>query len=76
MRIDYASKSAFPITPASTALPRRPQGIYVGGAGNVAVKFVAGGPTVTFTAAIVGQVLPISPYSVETASTATLMIGL
>lgn len=76
MRIDYASKSAFAITPAATALPRRPQGIFVGGAGNLSVKFVAGGPTVVFTAPPVGYVLPISPWSVETATTATLLVGL
>lgn len=71
-----ASKSASAITPAGTAQPRRFNGIWVGGAGNVVVKFEAGGPNVTFSAVPAGTYLPISPWSVETGSTATLMVGL
>lgn len=76
MRIDFASKSGFAITPGASALARRPQGIWVGGAGNVVVKFAAGAANVTFTAVPAGTMLPISPYSVESGSTATLMVGL
>lgn len=65
MRIDYASKSGFDIPGSATALKRRPQGIYVGATGNVVVKFVAGGPDVTFVAVPAGTVLPIAPAIVS-----------
>lgn len=71
-----SSRSAFAITPSATPFARRPQGIYVGGAGDVAVKFCSGCPNVVFTAPPVGSILPIMPYSVETATTATLLVGL
>lgn len=50
--------------------------IYVGGAGNVAVQFVDGGSTITFTAPTVGAVLPVSAYRIMAATTATLLIAL
>lgn len=50
--------------------------IYVGGAGDVAVQFVDGGATVTFTAPTVGAVLPVSAYRVMAATTATAIVAL
>lgn len=54
------------------------RGIYVGGAGNVAVK-QKGGSAVTFTAPPVGTVLPISldqGQIMATGTTATLLVAL
>lgn len=67
----------FAITPSDTTeLTLR--GIYVGGAGNVAIKS-KGGTAVTLTAPPVGTILPIELNGGQVMSagtTATLLIGL
>lgn len=70
------SRTAFPIVPGPTPFNRRPNGVYVGGAGNLVCKFGEGAPDVTFTAVPVGSILRISPYSIEAGTTATLLVGL
>lgn len=68
---------AFAITPSDTT-PINCRAIYVGGAGNVAVKS-AGGTAVTFTAPPVGTIIPIGldgGQVMATNTTATLLIGL
>lgn len=71
-----ANDNAAAVTPSdSTVLPTT-NGIYVGGAGNVAVTMV-GGQVVTFTAPLVGSVLPVRATKVmATNTTATLLIAL
>ncbi|SAJ89285.1 spike base protein, RCAP_Rcc01079 family [Burkholderia multivorans] len=67
--------TAVAITPSDT-LAQTYRAIYVGGAGNVAVK-TTGGNTVTFTAPPVGSILPVEVQQVlATGTTATLLIGL
>ncbi|PXX41093.1 MULTISPECIES: hypothetical protein [Burkholderia] len=69
----YSTAAA--ITPSDTAAQTY-RAIYVGGAGNVAVK-TTGGNTVTFTAPPVGTILPVEVQLVlATGTTATLLIGL
>ncbi len=65
------------ITPSdSTKLMPGAVGMFVGGAGNVAVQDREGG-TVTFTAVPAGTFMPISPFRVmATNTTATLIIAL
>lgn len=59
----------------STDLAVQPRGIYVGGAGDVAV--VLGAATVTFVGAVAGSILPIAPSRVmSTGTTATNLLGL
>lgn len=69
--------SGFAITPSDTTSVTC-RAIYVGGAGDVAVRFVDGATTVTFKAPPVGTVLPICLENghVMAATTATLLIGL
>lgn len=63
------------ITPSDTVLQAY-SGIYIGGAGNLAVVMESG-DTVTFTAPPVGTILPIRVTKVmATNTTATLLIGL
>ena len=63
------------ITPSDTVLQAY-TGIYVGGAGNVAVTMESG-DVVTFTAPPVGSILPIRVTKVmSTNTTATPLIGL
>jgi hypothetical protein len=71
------SEDFYAITPNdSTDLATPIRSIYVGGAGNLAVKNVAG-TTITFTGLVVGQILPIATSRVmATGTTATLLIGL
>ncbi|MBU9261982.1 spike base protein, RCAP_Rcc01079 family [Burkholderia multivorans] len=69
----YSTAAA--ITPSDTAAQTY-RAIYVGGAGNVAVK-TTGGNTVTFTAPPVGSIIPVEVQQVlATGTTATLLIGL
>jgi len=72
-----AAHTGFPITPSDTVdLEQVTKGIYVGGAGNVSVRF-QDDRVVTFTAPPVGTVLPVAVKRVmATLTTATLLIGL
>jgi hypothetical protein len=61
---------------SNTTVPPLIRGIYVGGAGNVAVK-MENDQVVTFTAVPVGTILPIVCKQLRsTNTTATLCIGL
>lgn len=78
MQLTFASYgSAVAITPSDTTQISC-RGIYVGGAGNVAVQTRDGATTVTFTAPPVGSILPveINQGHVMAATTATLLIAL
>jgi hypothetical protein len=69
--------SAIAITPAD-ATQLNCRAIYVGGAGDVALKTTAGASVVTFKAPPVGTILPIviDGGAVMAATTATLLIAL
>jgi len=72
------SHAAFNITPSDTInLPGATVGgIFVGGAGNLTVQPLAGGPAVTFTGITAGTLLPIIANKVfATGTTATAMVG-
>lgn len=73
--LTYGSFQA--VTPSDT-VPISCRAIYVGGAGNVAVK-AAGGTAVTFTAPPVGTILPLNldqGFIMSTNTTATLLLAL
>lgn len=64
------------VTPSDSTDLTGCRGVYVGGAGNVAVRMVNGG-TVTFTAVPVGTTLDVAVDRVmSTNTTATLLIAL
>jgi hypothetical protein len=70
--------SAQAVTPSDTTVVTC-RAIYVGGAGNVAVKTGNGSTAVTFTAPPVGTILPIAIEQgqiMSTNTTATLLIAL
>jgi hypothetical protein len=70
--------SAQAVTPSDTTIINC-RAIYVGGAGNVAVKTVTGATAVTITAPPVGTILPImidGGQIMATNTTATLLIAL
>lgn len=70
--------SAQAVTPSDTTVVNC-RAIYVGGAGNVAVKTATGATAVTFTAPPVGTILPIDITGgqiMATNTTATLLIAL
>ena len=78
MHGNVINKDAVVITTSDTvALPRGVcNGIYVGGAGNVVV-LTEGGSVVTFTAPVLGTVIPIRAVRVNTTNTtATLLLAL
>jgi hypothetical protein len=72
---------AFPVTKSDTdkfmpATGGKINALYIGGAGNVAVRTLTG-RVITFTAVPVGTILPIQCERVmSTNTTATLIIGL
>lgn len=77
MSIDRGpSGLAVAITPSNTVSVSSPRAIYVGGAGDVAVRFNGDTADTVFKAVPVGTILPISPVYVRTATTATLLVGL
>lgn len=67
---------AVAVTPSdSTVVDFR--GLYVGGAGNVAIKGKPGGTAVTFVGVLAGSVLPVRCTRVmSTNTTATSIVGL
>jgi hypothetical protein len=66
------------ITPSdSVAVPIAIKGIYVGGAGDLAVTAQSDGAAVTFKAVPVGTIIPVRAKLVmATNTTATLLIGM
>lgn len=76
MSIDRAgiASDAFAITP-SDATTQRASAVYVGGAGNVALK-TEDGTTITFSGAQAGTILPVKTLQIlATNTTATLLVG-
>jgi len=63
------------VTPSDTTVVQC-NAVYVGGTGNLAVQFYDGGPTVTFTAPVLGVVHRIAAYRIMAATTATLIVAL
>lgn len=74
---DSCSSSFAAVTPADSDLAVPARALYVGGAGDVAVKALKGGQTVVFKAVPAGAVLPISVSQVRaTDTTATYIVAL
>lgn len=74
--LTYGSAQA--VTPSDTTIVNC-RAIYIGGAGNVAVKTTKDAAAVTFTAPPVGTILPISVDGgciMSTNTTATLLVAL
>jgi hypothetical protein len=70
-------REAFAITKSdSVALTWLPRAIYVGGAGDLVVRFPGSAVDITFKAPPVGTVLEIRPEYVMAATTATLLLAL
>jgi hypothetical protein len=68
------ASDAFAITP-SDASTQRAQAVYVGGAGNVAIK-TEDGTTLTFVGAQAGTILPVKTLQIlATGTTATNLAG-
>lgn len=63
------------VTPSDTTVVDC-SAIYVGGAGNLAVQFYDGGPTITFTAPALGVVHRIAAYRIMAATTSTAVVAL
>ena len=74
---DAPASIAFAITPHDTdALSETTRALYVGGAGNVALK-LSNGVTVTFTGLAASFVLPVrATHVLATGTTATGLVGL
>lgn len=76
LALSYGSAAA--VTPSDTTIINC-RALYIGGAGNVAVKTTAGATAVTFTAPPVGTILPINidgGQVMSTNTTATLIVAL
>lgn len=76
LALSYGSAAA--VTPSDTTIINC-RALYVGGAGNVAIKTAPGATAVTFTAPPVGTILPINidgGQVMATNTTATLIIAL
>lgn len=63
------------VTPSDATVLKNVRGLYIGGAGNVAVT-MQDGSTATFTAPPIGTVLPLQVTKVNAATTATLIVAL
>lgn len=63
------------VTPSdSTVVAAR--ALYIGGAGDLAIKCQAGDTTVTFSAVPAGTIIPVAAYNVMAATTATSIVAL
>jgi hypothetical protein len=70
------SFKAVAVTPSDVTVIPVTRGIYIGGAGNLAVR-MEDGQTVTFTAPVVGTILDIAVDMVmSTNTTATLLVAM
>lgn len=64
------------VTPSDSTVVNA-RALYIGGAGNVAIKTDASAAAVTFTAPPVGSIIPVQSYIVmSTNTTATLIVAL
>lgn len=67
---------AVAVTPSDATVLRTTRGLYIGGAGNVAVTMFSG-DVVTFTAPVLGTILPLVVTKVMATNTsATLIVAL
>ena len=72
--LDSPADNFFEITPADTDLAQIPRGIYIGTGGDLVIT---GKDSTQVTMAVLdGQLLPIRPLQVNSATTATGIIGL
>lgn len=72
-----SSSSCFSITKSDTvALAYPVRGIYVGGAGDLALVLEDDTDTVTFVGVLAGTILPLRAEYVMAATTATNLVGL
>lgn len=69
------AESAATVTKSDTTVLRPTRSLFVGGAGNVAVK-MADGRTVTFTGVVDGTILPVRVTQVLDATTATNIVAM
>lgn len=74
----YSAHAGFTVVPSDTTVfASAHRAIYVGGAGDVKVRMLRDGTTLTFSAVPVGTLLPIAVDMVfNTGTTATLMVAL
>ncbi len=67
-RID-SCLNAESVTPTDDTYIGDVDGIYVGGAGDVAVKMRSTSSSLTFTGVAAGSILPIKPFSIQSTNT-------
>lgn len=74
---EHSATDGFSVTPSDTTVFDKPtRGIYIGGAGNIAVRMVSG-TVLTFTSVPAGSILPVQVDQVRAANTtASAIIGL
>lgn len=65
---------AVAVTPSDATVVACPF-VYVGGTGNLAVKHYEGGPTITYTAPILGTWHRMYCYQIMAVTTATLIVA-
>lgn len=72
-----AAHSAFAVTASDTTVLPTTRGLYIGGAGNVAVTMAEDGNNVTFVGVLAGSILPVQVTKVlATGTTATSIVAL
>jgi hypothetical protein len=73
----YSAQKGVAVTPSDATILETTRGLWVGGAGNVAVVFADGGSAVTLSTVGAGTLLPIQVKQVmSTNTTATLITAL
>lgn len=73
---DEPYRGAFAVTKSDATVLSGVRGLYIGGAGDVAVQMLDQTTVVTFKAPPVGTILPVRAVKVMDATTATLIIAL
>jgi hypothetical protein len=64
------------VTPSDTTTIGGCRGLYVGGAGNLTLDFADGATNIVFSGIPAGTVLPVAPFRVKAATTATSIVAL
>jgi len=73
----YSAYKGVAVTKSDSTVLETTRGLYIGGAGDVAVVFADGGSAVTLSGATAGSVLPVQVTKVmSTNTTATLIVAL
>lgn len=70
---------AFDVTPSDTAGGVNARALFIGGAGNLAVRVAPGAASVTFTGLVAGQILPLelrAGFVLNTGTTCSGIVGL